>query len=201
MALILSRSATSLALAKRRSFALASLAMAALFAGAFIALLKHDAQLLKTLIAFAPLFKLVLLVLAVANLFLGILYFFSWRSAALAAVVLSLLLAFPLSDFFVAFTPVSILSPRYLAYQIQAEAVPIAVLRVSKIRRSTLFGLNFYLRTDLQEWDRDPSREVYLLATGSLTCSKIPEEITCSDLWGEIDTAASFKLLHLTPKR
>jgi len=200
IALILSRSATSLSLTKRRSFALASLAMAALFASAFIALLKDDDRLLKTLIAFAPLFKLVLLFLALANLFLGILSFFSWRSAALAAVVLSLLLTFRLSEIFVPYTPVSILSPRYVAYQIQAYQMPLAALRVSHLKRATVYGLNFYLRTDLQEWDRDPSREVYVLATGLLTCSKIPEEMTCSDLWREIGKADNFELLHLTPK-
>ena len=201
IALILSRSATSLALTKRRSFGLASLAMAALFASAFVELLKDDDRLLKTLVAFAPLFGLVLLFLALANLLLGILFIFSRRSAALAAVVLSLLLTFHLSDFFVSFTPISILSPRYVAYQIQVYQIPLAALRASNLRRATLYGLNFYLQTDLQEWDRDPSREVYVLAAGSLPCSKTPEEMTCSDLWGAIDKTDNFELLHLTPKR
>ena len=201
IALILSRSATSFALSKRRSFALASVAMAALFAGAFTALLKDSDRLLKALVPFALLFGLLLLFLAVANLLFGVLYFFSWRSAALAAVVLSLFLTFHLSDIVVPHTQVSILSPRYVAYQIQAYQLPLSALRVSQIKRATLYGLNFYLGTDLHEWDHDPSREVYLLATGSLLCSKMPEEMTCSDLWGQIDRTDSFELLHLTPNR
>ncbi len=200
IALILSRSATSLALTKRRSFALASLATALLFAAAFIALLKDDNRLLKTLVAFAPLIGIVLLFLALANLFLGILYLFSWRSAALIAVVLSLFLALRLLDVAVQFTPISILSPRYVAQQVQTYRLPLDALRVSHLKRATLYGLNFYLRTDLQEWDGDPSRQVYVLANGALPCSKMPEEMTCSALWGWIDKTDSFELLHLTPK-
>jgi 4-amino-4-deoxy-L-arabinose transferase-like glycosyltransferase len=201
IALILARSATSLALTKRRSFALASLATASLFAAAFIALLKDNDRLLKTLVAFAPLFGIVLLFLGLANLFLGILYLFSRRSAALIAVVLPLFLALRLLDIAVQFTPISILSPRYVAQQIQTYRLPLDALRVSHLKRATLYGLNFYLRTDLQEWDGDPSRQVYVLANGSLPCSKMPEEMTCSDLWGWIDKTDSFELLHLTPKR
>jgi 4-amino-4-deoxy-L-arabinose transferase-like glycosyltransferase len=201
IALILSRSATSFALGKRRSFALGAVATAALFASAFIALLKDSDRLLKTLVTFTPLFGLLLLFLALANLLLGIFYFLSWRSAALVAVVLSLFFTLQLSDIIVPHTPVSILSPRYVAYQIQAYQMPLGLLRVSHLKRATLYGLNFYLRTDLQEWDRDSSREVYLLATASLPCSTMPEEMTCSDLWGQIDKTESFELLHLTPKR
>jgi hypothetical protein len=73
-------------------------------------------------------------------------------------------------------------------------------LRVAGIRRSTLYGLNFYLRTDLQEWDHDPTQDAYVLATGRLPCSNIPETMTCSDLWGAIDKIDDFELLHLTPK-
>jgi hypothetical protein len=113
---------------------------------------------------------------------------------------LLLLLTFQLSDVVIPHTPVSILSPRYMAYQIKSYEMPLAALRASHLKRATLYGLNFYLRTDLQEWDRDPSREVYVLANGSLPCSKTPQEMTCSNLWGEIENADNFELLHLTPK-
>jgi 4-amino-4-deoxy-L-arabinose transferase-like glycosyltransferase len=200
IALILSRAATSLAPGKRWSFALVSLAMATLSGCAFVAIFKGGDRLLKNLVAFASLFELILLFLAVANLLLGVFFLFSRRSAAVAGVALSLFLTFPLLDIFSEFTPVSILSPRYVAYQLQAAQVPLAALRVSNLKRATIYNLDFYLRTDLQEWDRDPSREVYVLATGSLPCSKMPEEVTCSNLWGELDKTDSFELLHLTPK-
>jgi 4-amino-4-deoxy-L-arabinose transferase-like glycosyltransferase len=197
--LLLARSVTSLASTKHRSFGFASLAAAVLFAG--LAMKVTDERLFKNLTTFAPLFGLILVAFALANCLLGVFFLFSRRSAALVAGILPILLAFSLVDQFLPFTPVSILSPRYLAYQLQANRVPLADLRVAGIRRSTLYGLNFYLRTDLREWDHDSSRESYVLATGRLPCSKMPADLTCSSLWGEVDKIDDFELLHLTPKR
>jgi 4-amino-4-deoxy-L-arabinose transferase-like glycosyltransferase len=199
LALIICRAATSPTLGKRRSLALAALATAALFGGAFVLLLKGADQLLKNLVAFTPLLELVLLFFAVANLFLGAFYLFSRRSAAIIAPAVTLLLAFQLMDFALEMTPLSVLSPRYLATQIQVNQLPLDALRVSNLRRATRYGLNFYLRTDLQEWNHDPSREVYVLTTGSLGCSVAPEGMTCSDLLGFNNQPGSFALLHLTP--
>jgi 4-amino-4-deoxy-L-arabinose transferase-like glycosyltransferase len=199
IALILSRSATSLASVKHRWFGLASLSSAALFAG--LAMKSYDERLLKNLIAFAPLFGLVLGAFALANFLFGIFFLFSRRNIALVASTLPILLLFAIVNEILGFVPASILSPRYLAYQLQANRVPLADLRVAGIRRSTVYGLNFYLRTDLQEWEHSPAHEAYVLATGRLPCSKIPAELNCSDLWGEVDKIDDFQLLHLTPKR
>jgi 4-amino-4-deoxy-L-arabinose transferase-like glycosyltransferase len=199
--LLLSRAATSLAPSKRRSFGLVSLAAAALFAGSFAATIVYDEGRLKNLVAFAPLIGLILIGLSLANLLLGFFFLLSRRSAALVAAILPILLAFTLLDDILPFTPVSILSPRYLAYQLQANHVPLADLRVAGIRRNTLYGLNFYLRTDLQEWNGDPSQESYVVATGRLSCLKMPVAMSCSSLWGEVDKSDDFELLHLTPKR
>jgi 4-amino-4-deoxy-L-arabinose transferase-like glycosyltransferase len=197
IALILSHSIATLASAKHRSFCLASLAAAALFAG--LAMKVYDERLLKNLVAFAPLFALVLGAFALANCLLGVLFLFSRRNIALLAGTLPILLLFALVDEILPFTPVSILSPRYLAYQLEANHVPLAELRVAGIRRSALYGLNFYLRTDLQEWERDSAQPSYVIATGRLPCSKIPENLNCSNLWGEIGKVDDFELLHLTP--
>jgi 4-amino-4-deoxy-L-arabinose transferase-like glycosyltransferase len=200
IALLLSRAATSLAPLKRRSFALAALTTGALFAGAFLVLLKGGDGILKHLIAFTVLFELLTAFLALANLWLGALFLFSRRSEALTGVVLSCLLTFRISELAVEFTPISMLSPRYLAYQLQAEQVPLGALRTAHLRRATLYGLNFYLRTDMQEWDRDPSREVYVLTERPMSCSNAPTDMICSDKWGQVDSSDNFELLHLTPK-
>ena len=199
IALIVSHAATSLASAKHRSFGLASLSSAALFAG--LVMKSYDERLLKNLIAFAPLFGLLVGAFVLTNILLGIFFLFSRRNIALVASPLPILLLFAIVNEVLGFTPVSILSPRYLAYQLQANRVPLADLRVAGIRRGTVYGLNFYLRTDLQEWEHDPAHEAYVLATGRLPCSKIPAELNCSDLWGWIDKIDDFELLHLTPKR
>jgi 4-amino-4-deoxy-L-arabinose transferase-like glycosyltransferase len=199
--LMVSRSAVFLTQTRPRSFGLASLSAAVLFVGVFVAMRAYDMRMLKNLVTFAPLIGLILIALATANGLIGIFFMFSRRDAALVAGILPILLAFPAADVILPFTPVSILSARYLAYQLQANHVPLRDLRVAGIQRNTLYGLNFYLRADLQEWDRDRSRESYVLATGRLPCSEIPEAMTCSDLWGQIDKIDDFELLHLTPRR
>jgi 4-amino-4-deoxy-L-arabinose transferase-like glycosyltransferase len=199
--LILARSVTSLAPAKRWSFSFASLAAAALFGSVFLAILKGDAQLLKNLAAYAPLLGVVLLFFAIANFFLGLLFLFKRRSAALAMATLSVLFTFGFVDMAVPFTPLSILSPRFVADQIRIAGVPLNDLRVSGIRRATLYGLNFYLHRDLQEWDGNPRREVYVLANEQTPCAKAPPQMTCSDLWGWVDRKDQIDLLHLVPNR
>jgi 4-amino-4-deoxy-L-arabinose transferase-like glycosyltransferase len=198
--LILARACTFLGPVKRWSFALSCLASAALFAGVFVALSRNADRILRDLVPFAPLFALVLLLLTVANLFLGVLFLCRHRTAALAASVLPFFAGFPIFDAVAPHTPLSIVSPDYIAYQIQAEQIPPASLRAIRLNPATLFGLNFYLRTDLQKWDRDPSREVYLFAEGERPCSRMPQDMTCSDLWGWIEKTDKFELLHLTPR-
>ena len=200
IALILSRSATSLASAKNRSFGLASLFAAVLFGSAFVATLKASDRVLKNLVAFAPLVGLLLIFLATANLLLGTLFLFRRRSAALACVALCVPLTFQISQVFLEHTPLSILSPRYIAYQIEAQQVPLALLRATKLKRTTLYGVNFYLQTDVPEWDGDSSREVYALTEG-LRCSHAPVQMNCQDLWIEQERIDTCDLLHLTPKR
>jgi 4-amino-4-deoxy-L-arabinose transferase-like glycosyltransferase len=197
--LILARACTFLGPVKRWSFALSCLASGALFAGIFVALSRNADRILSSLVAFAPLFGLVLLLLTVANLFLGLLFLFRHRSAALAASVLPFFAGFPIFDILSPHTPLSIVSPAYIAYQIHAQQIPPPSLRVTRLNPSTLYGLNFYLRTDLQKWDRDSSREVYVLADGELPCSRMPQDMNCSDLWGWIEKNDKFELLHLTP--
>jgi 4-amino-4-deoxy-L-arabinose transferase-like glycosyltransferase len=198
--LVLCRSCTSLAPEKHRSFGLASWAMAALLFGLCFALRASPSQPLKNRMVFAPLVELILLVFALASLFLGAGFFSFLRKTALAAGVFPFLVTFGLFGRILASTPAEMVSPRYLSQELQAQGVPISVLRVSGLRRSTLYGLNFYLRTDLQDWDRDPSREIYLLTEESLPCKKQPQDMICSDLWGERKRMDSFHLLHLTPK-
>jgi 4-amino-4-deoxy-L-arabinose transferase-like glycosyltransferase len=198
---ILARSATSLAPSKRWWFGFASLAAAALFGSVFFTILKGDARLLKNFAAYAPLFGVVILFFAVANLFLGLLFLLKRRSAALSIATVSTLLIFGFVDTAVSYTPLSIVSPRFVADQIRVAGVPLTQLRESRLRRVTLYILNFYLHTDLQEWDDDPTREVYVLANEHAPCSEAPQGMTCTNLWGWVDRNDQVDLLHLLPKR
>jgi len=198
--LVLARASASLASTRYRSFSLASLAAAVPFACAFIPVIRGDERLLKKLVAFFFIVGLALLLFALANLLLGALSLFSHRSAALVAAVVPILMILLLLDQILPLTPVSILSPRYIAYQIQAEQIPLSNLHVSRLSRTTVYSLDFYLRTDLPEWDRDASREVYVLSDGAAFSSRSPQGMTCSDLWGRIQSTPNFELLHCTPK-
>ena len=200
--LILSHSATSLASRKHRSFALVSLAAAVLFAYAFIHAWQGDDRLLKHAVAFGPLIAMILAILGLTNLLLGALFFFSRRSAALIAAIFPALLGFAILDQASTFTPLSTVSARYVADQIQAQRIPVTDLRVLQIRRAALYSLNFYLRTDLQEWNSDSSREIYVFTKKDpAPCSKAPKDVTCSELWGWIDGGETFELIHLVPQR
>src|SRR5262249_15328695 len=134
-----------------------------------------------------------------ANLLFGLFLAFGRRSAAVMAAVLPFFLAFWAFGVQAEFTPLSVLSARYIADQISAESLPLGQLRYLQLRRATLFGVNFYLRSDLREWDRDPSREVYVLTDG-LHCSNKPADMNCEDLWVEQERVDVLDVLHFIPQ-
>ena len=147
---------------------------------------------------FKPLVLLFLVLIGLSNVFFA-LPVLRRRNTAILFAVIPFFLAFRAFDFAAESTPLSILSPRYIASQIQAEQIPLPQLRFAKLKRATLYGVNFYLRSNLQEWDGDPAREVYVLTDG-MRCSMKPAEMTCEDLWGEQERIDVFDVLHLTPK-
>lgn len=205
LGLLLARACNLLAQSKpsRRAVALASLVFAAVSGGAFYLVWTQADHFLKRVSPFAPLIGLVLLLLTASNLLFGIFLLFARRSAALIAAILPFFGFFWLFGEVALFTPLSIQSPRYLADQIKSQQVPLTSLRVEKLKRATLYGLNFYLRTDLQEWDHDPSRVVYVLTPqqSPLVCSQQQKQIDCSNLWDEPENIGDLQLLHLNPNR
>jgi len=198
MALLLAKCCTSLAAEKRWSLALSSLTFSATGAAAFVAIGKNPEHLLRNSVMFKPLVLLFLVLIVVANVFFA-LTVLRRRNTAILFAVLPFFLAFRAFDFAAESTPLSILSPRYIASQIQAEQIPLAELHFAQLKRATLYGVNFYLRSNLQEWDGDRAREVYLLTDG-MHCSIKPAEMNCDDLWGELERSHVFDVLHLTPK-
>jgi 4-amino-4-deoxy-L-arabinose transferase-like glycosyltransferase len=199
--LLLARACTLLAPAKRWSLALSSLAFSAICVAGFVAVLRNPDRVLRNAVAFKPSFLLILLLLVLANLLFCALLAFRRPNAALVAVILLFFPAFWAFGVQEPFTPLSILSSRYLADQLRAYQVPVNELRVSKLKRATLYGLNFYLHSDLQEWRADPSGEVYVFTEGQFPCPKNSGEFDCSDLWGWIDKEDRFQLFRLTRKR
>jgi hypothetical protein len=99
------------------------------------------------------------------------------------------------------FTPISTQSGRYLADQIRANEIPVGSLRVANLKRAMLYGVNFYLHTDLHDLNGTPAREIYVLTQGNTTCEKVPEQVACEDVWQRPADSDGVRLLHLTPIR
>jgi 4-amino-4-deoxy-L-arabinose transferase-like glycosyltransferase len=196
--LLLARCGTLFGSTKRWSLALSSLAFSAICATGFVAISRNPEGILRKAMMFKSLVLLFLLLLVFSNLFFAILVF-RRRATAILFAVLPFFLVLGAFDVPAASTPLSILSPRYAAYQVQAEQFPLEQLRFFKLRRATLYGVNFYLRSNVQEWDGDPAREVYVLTDG-LRCSMKPADMNCDDLWIEQERIDRFDVLHLTPK-
>jgi 4-amino-4-deoxy-L-arabinose transferase-like glycosyltransferase len=206
LGLILARSCTSLAVKHNKSFGLVALGMGLLSICVCLRLAWADTHLLAKFVDFRPMAFFVVLSLTLPCTVLGAAFLCSSRrSVRSAAFVLSIapvIATFANLTWITAHTPIFIFSPNYLAVQIQAEKIPINELRVSALTRSFRYGLNFYLHKEVTEWDRDTSREVYVLTEGHpfTFCSEQPKEMNCSNLWDWQERNDAYRVFHLTPR-
>ena len=203
LGLILARSCISLAVRQHKSFGLVALGMGLLSICVFVQLGWTDTQLLAKFVAFRQMAFFVLLSLALPCTVLGAAFLRSsklWvRSAALVLSIAPVLATFANLTWFTVHAPIFIFSSNYLAKQIQVEKIPIKELRVFGLKRSTLYGLNFYLHQEIPEWDRNDAGDIYVLtATRFVFCEGQPKEIACSDLWGNQERLDTFGLFRLT---
>ncbi len=199
--LLLARTITKFAPARRWSFAMTSLLPGIALAVLFLELFSHDDQILKKAVAYTPAIELEVAALGAANTLLAITFLFRRRNFAIVAGVVPVLFAIYMVDDALPFTPISTQSSRYLADQIRADEIPLDAVRVAGLKRATLYGLNFYLHTDLRDFNGTPTREVYVLTTDRTTCEKMPAAVACEDEWQQTANADGVRLLHLTPIR
>jgi 4-amino-4-deoxy-L-arabinose transferase-like glycosyltransferase len=199
--LLLARTITKFAPARRWSFAMTSLLPGIALAVLFLELFSHDDQILKKAVAYTPAIELEVAALGAANTLLAITFLFRRRNFAIVAGVVPVLFAIYMVDDALPFTPISTQSSRYLADQIRADEIPLDAVRVAGLKRATLYGLNFYLHTDLRDFNGTPTREVYVLTTDRTTCEKMPAAVACEDEWQQSTNADGVRLLHLTPIR
>jgi 4-amino-4-deoxy-L-arabinose transferase-like glycosyltransferase len=198
--LLLARANTKFAPTRRWSFVVASFVPGIALTVLFFEMFSHSDQILKKAVAYTPAVELALAVLAAANILLAVAYFFRRRNFAIIAGVVPMMFFLYILDDALRFTPISTQSSRYLADQIRADEIPLANLRATGLKRATLYGLNFYLHTDLHDLNGTPTRDTYLLTNGRTTCDKMPSEVTCENEWQQTDNADGVQLLHLTPK-
>ncbi len=199
--LLLARAITRFGAAPRWSFFVVSLLPGLALAALFFALFSHNDQILKKAVAYTPVVELTVAALGAANILLAIFFLFRRRNFAIVAGVIPVLFAIYMVDDALPFTPISTQSGRYLADQIRADEIPLSALRVYNLKRAMLYGVNFYLHTDLRDLNGSPTAEVYVLTQGTTSCDKMPAEVRCEDVWQRPTDADSARLLHLTPNR
>jgi 4-amino-4-deoxy-L-arabinose transferase-like glycosyltransferase len=197
--LLLARAITKFGAMRRWSFSITSLLPGIALAVLFFALFSHNDQILKKAVAYTPAVELAIVAIGAANILLAFFYLFPRRNFAMIAAVVPVLFVMYIVDDALPFTPISTQSARYLADQIRADEIPPANLRVAGLKRATLYGLNFYLHTDLRDLTGTPTRDIYVLTTGRTTCDKMPAEVKCEDVWQRTADADGVALLHLTP--
>ncbi len=197
--LLLVRAITKFGVARRWSFSMTSLLPGIALAVLFFALFSRDDQILKKAVAYTPAIELAVAALGAANILLAVAFLFRRRNFAIVAGVVPVLVGLFVIDIALRHTPISMESSRYIADQIRADEIPLNALRIAGVKRATLYGLNFYLHTNLRDLNGTPTREVYVLTTGPTTCEKMPAEVKCEDEWQQTDNTGGVRLLHLTP--
>jgi 4-amino-4-deoxy-L-arabinose transferase-like glycosyltransferase len=89
-------------------------------------------------------------------------------------------------------------SARSLAYSVGQYGANAGNLQLVGVRRSTRYQLDFYLRSDLPEWNGRPKPGGFLLGE-KVSCKRLRLGDSCKDLWGVLDQADHWQLLQMTP--
>ena len=91
------------------------------------------------------------------------------------------------------------LSSRSLANQLREQHVPPERIFLYRgIGRSERYGLNFYLRRELTDWDQNPGNEAYVLS-GSVRCKGLKQQgFACVDV--PLDPMSGWFVSHVTPR-
>jgi 4-amino-4-deoxy-L-arabinose transferase-like glycosyltransferase len=145
----------------------------------------------------------VFLSLAIPNLLLGAGFLVSTinakRNLALALATLSLLFALSFANKLLVDLQVDPWSPKALALQLTAQHVPIERISVLSMGRADRLNLNFYLHRELNDWNRDPNADSYVLS-GARRCEHLKREgYECLDV--PLGSSASgWFVSHVTPR-
>jgi 4-amino-4-deoxy-L-arabinose transferase-like glycosyltransferase len=200
---LVARSCTRLANLDARSFGITHLAAGLVFGGVPLWWKLSGGPDLKALGVFTALAAFSLLVFALCQMLFGVAFLVAGtvkRTIFLFLSVLCIVITLGFAGRLVRPLPVQIVSARYLARDIQNMRIPPPALMIAGLKRSTHFGLNFYLHTELNDWDGDSYREAYVLTEGRQPCSDLGKQMACTNLWAGSERIDRFALLHLVPK-
>ena len=138
----------------------------------------------------------VVAVMGVSNLILGI--FFSprrvagLRHLASAVCVLPVLLAVSQTDKLLPSFFLSDPSGRSLARELRVRKIPIDRLAVTPMNRGMYYSLNFYLRAEIRNWDREHPTDGYII-TGIAGCKRLAQPpFACEQIPFDLESTGSF---------
>jgi len=202
LALLLTRGCATLAVEHRKSFGASIAAFGLLCFGIseFAARPNLALNLASQSLQLGASFLLIIIVLA--NVLFGAGFFCTpirWvRNLMLSLCVFPILFTFLIADELVSgLVP---LSARDLASQLLAQHVPPEQAFIYHgMSRGIRYGLNFYLRREVPDWDQNPATEAYVVS-GSVRCSQLEKQgFQCKDVPLGSSTWSWF-VSHVTPK-
>jgi 4-amino-4-deoxy-L-arabinose transferase-like glycosyltransferase len=203
LALLLAHSCGNLALENRRSFAasIAAFALLCLIASALVVRLLPHAPLSTQQVKLALSF--VFGMFSMANVLLAVLFWWCGDQWKLNLVALTCVVPVLFTFLVVDKPPAAFasLSSKSLADQLRAQHVPPERTFIHYgMGRSLRFGLNFYLRREVPDWDQDFNADAYVVS-GSFNCKRLERAgYNCVDvLIG--DSAARWSVSHVTPNK
>jgi hypothetical protein len=129
---------------------------------------------------------LVILLIGVANIFLGIFYrscsATDLRRLLAASSVVPILLAVSLTDGLLSSYFPWDPSGRSLSEEIRRNGIPSQELRAGVMSRGQRYSLSFYLHNEVTEWEPEHPREGYLLLGGKYCKGIMGSDLTCEEI-------------------
>ena len=201
IAILLARSYVALVPGNRKSFcwALLSTAFALFSISLFLLFARRMPQANQR---FAAAAILIVAAIGAANLFLGWFSLTHEQTAflrlAAASSVLPILITLSLTDkllpSFFRWDP----SGRSIARELEFRRIPTSQLAVAGMSRGLHYSLNFYVATELKDWDRNNPSEGYLLMPERHCTSVVPPTFFCEEIPFDQEATGSF-LYRVTP--
>jgi 4-amino-4-deoxy-L-arabinose transferase-like glycosyltransferase len=122
-----------------------------------------------------------------------------------ARAVLQLFVVIPILVLFAGVSPAIhnhwfwVKSPRSVASALLNYKVPTDQLRTFRLKRDTQYALNFYVHSEIKDWEDNPINDGYVISVGKY-CQDLKTNLNCKDLWGRVDFGdADWSLLRITP--
>jgi 4-amino-4-deoxy-L-arabinose transferase-like glycosyltransferase len=204
IAFLVARSCVAWVPAHAKSFRLTMLITAVLFFGACTLVLAFSRHISQINAKAGPAAAIILALFGAASLILGSCYpthaYGALRRLAAGLTVLPILFVVLrttklLPSFFV-WDP----SGRAIARELQFRKIPSEELAVNSMNRGLHYSLNFYLRSEIKDWDKNNPTEGYVLSSGRNCEYIVPPTMACEEIPFDPDYSTGRFLYYVTSR-